>query len=494
MRRVLIANRGEIAVRIIRACRELGIRTTAVYSDADADAPHVQLADDAIAIGPAPAAHSYLRVEALLDAAKRTGADAVHPGYGFLSENARFAAACVDAGLTFIGPSARVIETMGSKTAARAAVSAAGVPVVPGETPASQEPSVVAAAMARVGFPVLLKATAGGGGKGMRIVRSADEAEEAIGAASREALRSFADGSVYVERLIERPRHIEVQVMADRHGNVVHLFERDCTLQRRHQKVIEEAPGPTVTAAVRERMTRAAVAAAQAVGYENAGTIEFLLAGDEFYFLEMNTRLQVEHPITEEVTGVDLVRTQLLVAAGEHLPFRQDDLTLRGHAIECRVYAEDPDTGFLPQTGPLLRYREPQGPGIRVDAGVREGQAITVHYDPMIAKLVTSAATRDAAVQRTLRALGDFEVLGLRHNIPFLRALLQDPRVIACDTHTRFIEEHLDAFTGPLPDDLLYAMAAAAAVGPATGAVATAGTGDTAPARDPFATMGKVVF
>ncbi len=493
MRRVLIANRGEIAVRIIRACRELGMATTAVYSEADADAPHVQLADDAVEIGPAPATQSYLRVEAILEAARRTGADAIHPGYGFLSENAGFAAACVNAGLTFIGPSARVIDAMGSKTAARAAVSAAGVPVVPGETPSSQDPAIVAAAMARVGFPVLLKATAGGGGKGMRIVRSAGEAEEAIGAASREALRSFADGSVYVERLIEQPRHIEVQVMADRHGNVVHLFERDCTLQRRHQKVIEEAPGPTVTPQVRERMTRAAVAAAQAVGYENAGTIEFLLAGDEFYFLEMNTRLQVEHPITEEVTGIDLVRTQLLVAAGEPLPFRQEDLSLRGHAIECRVYAEDPDAGFLPQTGPLLRYREPQGPGIRVDAGVREGQAITVHYDPMIAKLVTSAATRQAAIDRAVRALGDFEVLGLRHNIAFLRTLLRDPRVGACETHTRFIEEHLEDFTAPLPDALLYALAAAAAVGPET-AAAAAGTGDHPASRDPFVTLGKVAF
>ncbi len=494
IRRVLIANRGEIAVRIIRACRELGIRTTAVYSEADASAPHVLLADDAVPVGPAPAAQSYLRAEALIDAARRTGADAVHPGYGFLSENAAFAAAVEAAGLTFIGPSSGVIATMGSKTEARRAVAAAGVPVVPGETPASQEPAAVRAALARVGYPALLKATAGGGGKGMRIVRADDEADEAIGAASREALRSFADGSVYVERLIERPRHIEVQIMADRHGHTVHLFERDCTLQRRHQKVIEEAPGPTVTPAVRERMTRAAVAAAQAVGYVNAGTIEFLLAGEDFYFLEMNTRLQVEHPITEEVTGVDLVRAQLLVASGEPLPFRQDDLSLRGHAVECRVYAEDPLTGFLPQAGPLLRYREPQGPGIRVDAGVREGQAITVHYDPMIAKVITSGATREAAVARAVRALGDFEVLGLRHNIAFLIALLRDPRVAACETHTRFIEEHLDAFTGAPAGDTLHALVALAAVQGRTAQSSILNPQSSTPQADPFSTLGKVTF
>jgi len=463
IRRVLIANRGEIAVRIVRACRELGIRTVAVYSEADADAPHVMAADDAIAIGPAPAGESYLRVEGLLDAARRTGADAVHPGYGFLSEHANFAAACEAAGLTFIGPSSAVIAAMGSKTAARQAVAAAGVPVVPGETPSSQDPAVVRAALARVGYPALLKATAGGGGKGMRIVRADEEADEAIVAASREAARAFADGTVYVERLIERPRHIEVQVMADAHGHAVHLFERDCTLQRRHQKVIEEAPGPTVTPAIRERMTRAAVAAAKAVGYVNAGTIEFLLAGDQFYFLEMNTRLQVEHPITEEVTGVDLVRAQLIVAAGERLPFRQEDLQVRGHAVECRVYAEDPAAGFLPQSGPLLRYREPQGPGIRVDAGVREGQDITVFYDPMIAKVIATGATREAAFARATRALDDFDILGLQHNIGFLAALLRDPRVIACDTHTRFIEEHLDAFVPGYSDAQLHALVALAA-------------------------------
>ncbi len=498
MRRVLIANRGEIAVRVIRACREMGIETVAVYSEADADAPHVLAADDAVLIGPAPASQSYLNVPALLDAARRTGADAVHPGYGFLSENAAFARACEDQTLTFIGPPSHVIERMGSKTAARAAVAEAGVPVVPGETPTSQDSSAVLDALTRVGFPALLKASAGGGGKGMRIVRSLQEAAEATDAARREAERAFADGTLYVERLIEMPRHIEIQVMADSHGSTVHLFERDCTLQRRHQKVVEESPGPTVTSAIRERMTQAAIAAARAVGYVNAGTIEFLLSGDDFYFLEMNTRLQVEHPVTEAVTGLDLVRTQLLVAAGERLPFRQDDITLRGHAVECRVYAEDPATQFLPQAGPLLRYREPQGPGVRVDAGVREGQHISVHYDPMIAKVITSGETRQAAWARAAMALRNFEILGLRHNIPFLLALLRHPEVVAGRTHTRFIEDHLEEFTPSESDADLSAQVALAALLAARTSAAAPGTptasGVSHSGIDPWATLGKVAW
>jgi len=492
IQRVLIANRGEIALRVIRACREMGIKTVAVYSEADASAPHVLAANDAVLIGPSPATASYLHVPAILDAAARTGADAIHPGYGFLSENAGFARACEQRGITFIGPSSTVIDRMGSKTAAREAVAKAGVPVVPGDTPKSQDTADVLASLARVGYPALLKASAGGGGKGMRIVASEAEAEEAIDAARREAERAFADGTVYVERLIERPRHIEVQIMADGHGSTVHLFERDCTLQRRHQKVIEEAPGPTVTPAVRERMTRAAVAAAQAVGYVNAGTIEFLLSGEDFYFLEMNTRLQVEHPVTECLTGVDLVRAQLLVASGERLPFRQDDLAMRGAAVECRVYAEDPSSNFLPQAGPLLRYREPQGPGVRVDAGVCEGQQITVHYDPMIAKVITSGETRDAAWARASLALRHFEILGLRHNIPFLLALLEHPEVRACRTHTRFIEEHLAEFTTPAHDADTHAQVALAALlGMST---ATPVTRQSASGIDPWAALGKVAW
>ncbi|MEO6223222.1 MAG: acetyl-CoA carboxylase biotin carboxylase subunit [Vicinamibacterales bacterium] len=490
IKRVLIANRGEIAVRVIRGCRELGIETVAVYSEADASASHVLAAHDAVAIGSSAASASYLNAAAILDAAATTGADAIHPGYGFLSENANFARACEARGLVFIGPSSTVIERMGSKTAAREAVAKAGVPVVPGDTPKSQKQADVLASLTRVGYPALLKASAGGGGKGMRIVTAESEAADAIAAARSEAERSFADGTMYVERLIERPRHIEVQIMADGHGSTVHLFERDCTLQRRHQKVIEEAPGPTVTPAMRERMTRAAVAAAQAVGYVNAGTIEFLLSGDEFYFLEMNTRLQVEHPITECVTGVDLVRAQLLVASGERLPFSQSDLTIRGAAVECRVYAEDPSANFLPQAGPLLRYREPQGPGVRVDAGVAEGQQITVHYDPMIAKVITSGETREAAWARASLALRNFEILGLRHNIAFLLALLHHPDVLACRTHTRFIEERLTELTAAPPDVHTHAQVALAALlGIST---TTAATHHGSNAIDPWTTLGKV--
>ena len=490
IRRVLIANRGEIAVRVIRACREMGIETVAVYSEADATAPHVLAANDAVPIGKSAATESYLNVPVILDAAAKSGADAIHPGYGFLSENAGFASACEHAGLTFIGPSSLVIHRMGSKTAAREAVAKAGVPVVPGDTPKSQSAADMMASLKKVGYPALLKATAGGGGKGMRIVAGAADAKEAIDAARREAERSFADGTMYVERLIERPRHIEVQIMADRHGSVVHLFERDCTLQRRHQKVIEEAPGPTVTPKIRERMTRAAVAAAQAVGYVNAGTIEFLLSGDDFYFLEMNTRLQVEHPVTECVTGVDLVRAQLLVASGERLPFKQDDLTLRGAAVECRVYAEDPSANFLPQAGPLLRYREPQGPGVRVDSGVAEGQMITVHYDPMIAKVITSGESRNTAWDRAAVALRHFEILGLRHNIRFLLALLAHPDVRKSRTHTRFIEEHLAEFTTPPSDAKTHAQVALAAL-LGVPAVTTVKR-EIARGVDPWLTLGKV--
>ncbi|HKW00078.1 MAG TPA: biotin carboxylase N-terminal domain-containing protein, partial [Vicinamibacterales bacterium] len=450
MRRVLIANRGEIARRIIRTCREMGLATVAVYSEVDADAPYVSEADQALPIGPAAAAESYLNIPRVIEAARRSKADAVHPGYGFLSENPAFADACAEAGLTFVGPPGAVIRRTGSKTAARASVSAAGVPIVPGETPASQEEDEILRAMTRVGFPVLLKATSGGGGRGMRIVRQASEATEAIGLARREAQRAFADGTLYVERLIERPRHVEVQIFADQHGHVVHVLERDCTLQRRHQKVVEETPAPALAPSVRERLLSAAVAAARAVGYVNAGTVEFLVEGEgdaaTFYFLEVNTRLQVEHPITEAITGFDLVRAQLLVASGEPLPFAQADVRANGHAIECRIYAED-SMRLLPQSGRLLRYREPSGPGIRVDSGVREGQGVTVHYDPLLAKLIAHGATREEALARMMEALAQYEILGVRHNLAFLRALLARPEVVGHNVHTRFIEEHLDELT-----------------------------------------------
>lgn len=447
MKRVLIANRGEIAVRIIRACREAGLESVAVYSDADARARHVLLADRVQRLGPAPAADSYLNIPALLSAAEASGADAVHPGYGFLSERAAFARACEAAGLTFIGPPAHVIDRMGSKIAARDLMTAAGVPVVPGETPADQSDTGVLTAARKLGYPVLIKASAGGGGKGMRTVAHDADALDAIAAARREAAAAFGDGTLYVERLIVRPRHIEIQVFADDHGNLVHLFERECSVQRRHQKVIEESPSPALTSAVRTRMGEAAVAAAKAVKYRSAGTIEFLFEGEgdaaRFYFLEMNTRLQVEHPVTEAVTDVDLVRAQLEVAAGATLPWSQAAIGQRGHAIECRVYAEDPANHFLPQAGSLLLYREPAGPGVRVDAGVAEGDDVPVHYDPLIAKVTAHAESRERARARALAALRSFPILGVRTNLSFLISVLNHPAFASAAVHTSFIDDHL---------------------------------------------------
>jgi acetyl-CoA carboxylase biotin carboxylase subunit len=500
VRRVLIANRGEIARRVIRTCRLMNIETVAVYSEVDSGAPFVQEADRAVLIGPAPASESYLNIKAVIEAARKTKADTIHPGYGFLSENPLFAEACEQAGITFVGPPADVIRRTGSKTAARQAVQAAGVPVVPGETASSQNDDDLLAAVGRVGFPALLKAAAGGGGRGMRIVRSAAEARESVGAARREAQRAFADGTLYVERLIERPRHVEVQIFADTHGSVVHLFERDCTMQRRHQKVIEEAPGPTLTPKVRERLTSAAVNAARAVGYVNAGTVEFLVHGEgdkaEFFFLEVNTRLQVEHPVTEMVTGFDLVRAQLLVAAGERLPFTQSDIKISGHAMECRIYAED-SVRLLPQSGRLLRYREPSGEGVRVDGGVVEGQTITVHYDPLLAKLIVHGATREEVVQRTLAALKSYEILGIRHNVPFLIALLSQPEVARHQTHTRFIEEHMEALVSAPSASARTAAAAIAAFLGFRGPVAapmTTEDGAASAAHDPWQTLGPMVL
>ena len=464
--RVLVANRGEIAVRIIRGCREAGLQTVAVYSDADAGALHVRLADSSVRIGPAAPAESYLNIASLIDAARRAGADAVHPGYGFLAEQAGFARACEAADLVFIGPSPDVIERMGSKIAARELMTAAGVPVVPGATPDDQSEAGILSTARAIGFPVLIKASAGGGGKGMRELRSDAGAAETIASARREATAAFGDGTLYVERLIERPRHVEIQVVGDLHGSVVHLFERECSLQRRHQKVIEESPSPALTAALRRRMGDAAVAAAQAVGYTSAGTIEFLVEGDgdsaSFYFLEMNTRLQVEHPVTEAVTGVDLVRAQLMIAAGHALPWPQASLSQRGHAVECRVYAEDPASGFLPQAGTLLVYREPSGPGVRLDSGVVQGDEIGVNYDPLLAKLIVHAETREAALDRAAAALRDFPILGIRTNVAFLLDVLADARVRAGAIHTAFLDEHIDELT-QTPEPPPPAVAAAAA-------------------------------
>jgi 3-methylcrotonyl-CoA carboxylase alpha subunit len=491
LRRVLIANRGEIAVRIARACREAGIETVAVYSDADAGAPHVRAADRAVRIGAAAAIESYLSIEALIGAARATGADAVHPGYGFLSERAAFARACEDAQLVFIGPPADVIERMGSKIAARALMQSAGVPVVPGATPDDQSDEGLVAASRGIGYPVLVKASAGGGGKGMRIVRSDSDARDLVPAARREAQAAFGDGTLYVERLIEQPRHIEIQVFGDAYGNVVHLFERECSIQRRHQKIVEECPSPALTSSLRARMGSAAVAAARAAGYRNAGTIEFLLEGigdaAKFYFLEMNTRLQVEHPVTEMVTGVDLVRAQLGVAAGQPLPWKQDELHCRGAAIECRVYAEDPDAGFLPQSGRLLVYREPSGPGVRVDSGVVEGSTIGVHYDPLLAKLITYGETRDAAIARAVTALASYPVLGIRSNVAFLRRLLLLPDFVAGRLHTGFLEEHVAALSAS-PAPPVLALAAAAVARPPR--VPASESGNAIAASDPWNTLG----
>ena len=490
--RVLVANRGEIALRVIRACREMGIETVAVYSDADATARHVRAADAAVRVGPPPAAESYLNIPALIAAARTSGADAVHPGYGFLSERAAFARACVDAGLIFIGPPADAIERMGSKIGARTLMEQAGVPVVPGRTPADQSDAGIAAAADAIGFPVLVKASAGGGGKGMRAAHDAATLAEAIPSARREAQAAFGDGTLYVERLIQRPRHIEIQVFADAHGNAVHLFERECSIQRRHQKIVEESPSPVLTPAVRERMGKAAVAAATSAGYRNAGTIEFLLegAGDaaRFYFLEMNTRLQVEHPVTEMVTGTDLVRAQLLVASGRPLPWRQEDLAQRGHAIECRVYAEDPSSGFLPQAGPLALYREPDGPGIRIDSGVEEGTAVPVQYDPMLAKLIASGETRDAAIARAVAALRQFPILGVRTNVAFLIRTLEHPAFRAGDLHTGFVDEHLPSLLEKTePSELVLSVARMAQSSRDVGA--SAATGVTMAAFDPWSRL-----
>src|SRR5690606_32459880 len=459
----LIANRGEIAVRIIRACRELGIRAVAVYSDADANAQHVQLADAAFPIGSAPPTESYLRIEKLLEVARKAGCDCVHPGYGFLSENEDFAQAVIDNGLTWVGPPPNAIRLMGVKTEARRLMEQAGVPLVPGFQSDSATKEDFLQAADRIGYPVMVKAAGGGGGKGMRIVYRREDLPDALDAAQREAQNAFNDRRVFLERYIERGRHIEIQVLADTQGNTVHLFERECSAQRRHQKVIEESPSPLLTDETRGKMGAAAVSAASAVGYVNAGTVEFIATPEgEFYFLEMNTRLQVEHPVTELVTGLDLVKLQFAVAAGEPLPFTQQEILQRGHAIECRLYAEDPNNGFLPAIGPLSLFLPPEGPGIRVDSGVRSGDAITLHYDPMIAKIIVHDVSREAALRRMDAALRQTVVLGTTTNLRFLRALINHPTFQSGEVDTGFIERHLDELLTSdqtLPDAALIAAA-----------------------------------
>ncbi len=445
-RTVLIANRGEIACRVIRTLRRLGVRSIAVFSEADRDAPHVEMADEAYPIGPAPARDSYLRIDRILEAAAASGAEAIHPGYGFLSENADFAEACAAAGIVFIGPPPAAIRAMGSKSAAKALMERAGVPLVPGYHGEAQDASRLSEEAARIGYPVLIKASAGGGGKGMRVVERAADFADALTLAQGEARASFGDERVLIERYLERPRHVEVQVFADRHGNIVHLFERDCSIQRRYQKVLEEAPAPGMTAERRGAMGRAACDAARAVGYQGAGTVEFIAVGDAFYFMEMNTRLQVEHPVTEMVTGSDLVEWQLRVAASERLPLGQDAIRLDGHAIEARIYAEDPARDYRPSTGIVQRLRfPPEGPNVRIDAGVREAGAVTVHYDPMIGKLIVWDSTRAAAVRRLRAALAECEVVGVQTNLGLLRRVAAHPGFAdASELDTSFLARHPD--------------------------------------------------
>ncbi|WP_441277369.1 acetyl/propionyl/methylcrotonyl-CoA carboxylase subunit alpha [Tardiphaga sp. 172_B4_N1_3] len=478
-RTLLIANRGEIACRVIRTARAMGLRTVAVYSEADANALHVAEADEAVLIGPARARDSYLNIERILEAAKKTGAEAIHPGYGFLSESAEFAQACADAGLIFVGPTAEMITAMGSKSGSKALMEKAGVPLVPGFHGEAQDDATLAKAADKIGFPVLVKASAGGGGRGMRVVRSAVELAPAIVSAKREAKAAFGDDRMLIEKYVDNPRHIEVQIVGDSHGNLVSLFERECTLQRRHQKVIEEAPSPTLNGAQREAVCAAARKAAGAVNYVGAGTIEFVSDGKDVFFIEMNTRLQVEHPVTELITGVDLVEWQLRVAFGEKLPLSQDQIKINGHAIEARVYAENPHKNFMPSVGRIRTWRTPaETNGLRIDAGYREGDAVSPNYDAMLAKVIAWAPTRDAAINRLNRGLEETDIRGIVTNTPFLSALVTHPDVRANTIDTGFIERELKVLTpdSAAPGDLELCAAVAAIVSTEAQAARAAGT------------------
>jgi len=464
-KKILIANRGEIAVRVLRACHEMGIAAVVVYSDVDRAALHVRKADEAYPIGAAAATESYLNIGKILDVAARSGADAIHPGYGFLSENAKFAQACADAGVKFIGPTPAAMDTMGSKTRARQAMEKAGVPFVPGTSRGVESFEQAEQVAAKIGYPVMLKAAAGGGGKGMRLVHESGELKSALEAARSEAERSFGDSEVYIEKVIVNPRHIEMQVLADEHGNTVYLGERECSLQRRHQKVLEEAPSPIVDPDMRWRMGEVAVRVAQAANYTNAGTVEFLVDSDKsFYFLEMNTRLQVEHPVTELITGLDLVHLQIRIAAGEKLPFRQEDVQLRGHAIECRIYAEDPDNNYFPSPGRITLLLAPSGPGIRRDSGMYEGWNVPIDYDPLLAKLIGYGTDRNQAIARLTRALGEYFVGGIKTNISLFRRILRDADFCDAKLDTGFLDRMLKR-PEDAPQDSTSADVAAIAAG-----------------------------
>ncbi len=462
IRKVLIANRGEIAVRVIRAVRELGLTSVAVYSDADRVGLHVRFADEAVPIGPAPAAESYLRIDRLIAAARATGADAIHPGYGFLAENAAFAREVVRAGLVFIGPTARTIELMGNKLEARATVDRLGVPVVPGSS-ALADPAAARAAADSIGYPVMLKAAAGGGGKGMRIVHSAEELERALALTRGEAASAFGDDEIYMEKLIAHPHHVEIQILCDSHGNAVYLGERDCSIQRRHQKLVEETPSPLIDETTRKAMGEAAIVLAREVGYVNAGTVEFMVDDDRrFYFLEMNTRLQVEHPVTEMVTGLDIVREQIAIAEGKPITIDQDKVHARGAAIECRIAAEDPENDFLPSLGTITRLSFPSGPGVRNDAGIYPGFEVPIYYDPLLAKVIVWGRTREEARQRLERALSEYVIEGVRTNLPFHRWIVRHPRFAAGKYDTGFIGEEWQGRLAGTSDEEEVAMIAAA--------------------------------
>ncbi len=443
MKKILVANRGEIALRVMRSAKEMGIATVAVYSEADRNAPFVAYADEAVCIGPAPSNQSYLRGEKILEVCKKLGVEGIHPGYGFLSENAKFAQSVKDAGLTFIGPDPHSIETMGSKLAAKAAARKYNIPMVPGTEDAISDPEMAKKVAKEVGLPILIKASAGGGGKGMRIVEKIEELEEQMTRAISEAESAFGDGSVFIERYVAGPRHIEIQVLADRHGNVVYLFERECSIQRRHQKVVEEAPSSILTPELREAMGKSAVDVARSCDYVGAGTVEFLVDENlNYYFLEMNTRLQVEHPVSEMITGVDLVKEQIKIARGEKLSFSQEDLKINGHSLEIRVYAEDPLNNFLPDIGKLTTYRRPSGPGVRVDDGFEEGMDIPIFYDPMISKLITHAKTREEAIARMVRAIDDYKITGVKTTLDFCKWAIQHPAFVSGKFDTHFVKQY----------------------------------------------------
>ncbi|HKN46604.1 MAG TPA: acetyl-CoA carboxylase biotin carboxylase subunit [Candidatus Polarisedimenticolia bacterium] len=490
-KKILIANRGEIAVRVIRACREMGIASVAVFSEADRAARHVRLADEAWPIGPARAADSYLRIDRVIDAARASGAEAIHPGYGFLAENARFAQACEEAGLVFIGPRSQTITLMGEKTSARRLAVAAGLPVVPGTLEPLADDAAIRREAERIGFPTMLKAAAGGGGKGLRLVARAADLVSAAGRARSEAWSAFGDDRVYLEKALVRPRHVEIQVAADHHGNVVHLFERECSIQRRHQKVVEESPSPLLTPDLRARMGTLAVALVRKAGYVNAGTLEFLMdESREPYFLEMNTRLQVEHPVTELVTGVDLVKLQIRIAQAERLPFAQEDLVQRGHAIEGRIYAEDPDSAFLPSPGRILALRAPGGPGIRDDSGVEDGDEVPSHYDPLVSKLLAWGEDRASAIARMRRAVREYRVLGIKTTLPFLDRVLRHPDFVAGRIDTSFAERL--GRDSPPEEDRPWPVAVAAAAISAFEQRRAARTPSAAPAASAWRREGRV--